>query len=146
MLSTNKSKAQTDWVLRSTGGLFSLTGLTLALPGAYLAMLGGSLYYAAAGLALAVGGVLLWMARMAGAWLFVGVLLATLAWALWESGLDGWALLPRLILFVPLGLLLVVACIRRAEAVVAERRLGRVNARYAGGAAARCGKRRTVCF
>jgi glucose dehydrogenase len=24
-----------------------------------------------------------------------------LAWALWESGLDGWALLPRLILFVP---------------------------------------------
>lgn len=135
MLSTNKSKAQTDWVLRSTGGLFSLTGLTLALPGAYLAMLGGSLYYAAAGLALAVGGVLLWMARMAGAWLFVGVLLATLAWALWESGLDGWALLPRLILFVPLGLLLVVACIRRAEAVVAERRLGRVNARYAGGAA-----------
>jgi glucose dehydrogenase len=99
----DKSKARPDWFLRSTSVFFVLTGLLLAVPGARLGMLGGSLYYATAGFALVVSGVLLWMAHMSGAWLFVGVLLATLVWALWESGLDGWALLPRPILFVPLG-------------------------------------------
>jgi quinoprotein glucose dehydrogenase len=68
---------------------------------------------------------------MSGAWLFVGALLATLAWALWESGLDGWALLLRLILFVPLGLLLFVASIRRAAAAHPGSRLARMNAAYA---------------
>src|SRR6202051_765327 len=102
-MSMDKSKARPDWVLRLTRALFSVPGLLLAAPGVRLIVLDGSPYYATAGLALAVAGVLLWMERMSGARLFVGVLLATLTWALWESGLDGWALLPRLILFVPLG-------------------------------------------
>jgi len=115
-MSTDESKARPDWFLRLTAGFIIVTGLLLAAPGARLIMLGGSPYYATAGLALAVAGGLLWLERRSGAWLFVGVLLATLAWASWESGLDGWALLPRLILFVPLGLLLLVVSIRRAAA------------------------------
>lgn len=120
-----------DRFLRLTAGFFIVTGLLLAVPGAWLIILGGSPYYAIAGLALAVAGALLWMERMSGAWLFGGVLLSTVAWALWESGLDGWALLPRLILFAPLGLLLLVASIRRAAAAHPAGRLARVNAAYA---------------
>jgi quinoprotein glucose dehydrogenase len=130
-MSTDKSKPRPDWFLRLTAALFAVTGLLLAVPGARLVVLDGSPYYAIAGLALAVAGALLWMERMSGARLFVGVLLATLAWALWESGLDGWALLPRLILFVPLGLLLLIASIRRAVAAHPGRRLARVNTAYA---------------
>ena len=121
-MSTDESKARPDWFLRLTAGFIVVTGLLLAVPGARLIMLGGSPYYATAGLALAVAGVLLWLERRSGARLFVGVLLATVAWALWESGLDGWALLPRLILFVPLGLLLLIVSIRRAAAAHPGRR------------------------
>jgi quinoprotein glucose dehydrogenase len=130
-MSTDQSKARPDWFLRLTAGFFVVTGLLLAVPGAQLIMVGGSPYYAIAGFALAVAGVLLWTARMSGAWLFVGVLLATVVWALWESGLDGWALLPRLILFVPQGLLLLVASIRRADPAHPVWRLARANPAYA---------------
>jgi quinoprotein glucose dehydrogenase len=128
---SDQSKAGPDWFLRLTAGLFVVTGLLLAVPGARLLMLGGSPYYLIAGVALAVAGVLLWRERMSGAWLFVGVLVATVTWALWESGLDGWALVPRLILFVLLGLMLLVALIRRAAAAHSGGWLARVNLVYA---------------
>jgi quinoprotein glucose dehydrogenase len=43
-----------------------------------------------------LSGVLLALRRAAGAWLYAAVFLFTLLWALWEVGLDGWALAPRL--------------------------------------------------
>jgi quinoprotein glucose dehydrogenase len=98
------------------GALFLVTGLALAVPGVRLALLGGSPYYVLAGLSLGAAGVLLWLGRMSGAWLFAGVVAVTAAWAGWEVGFDGWALVPRLSVFIVLSLLLWIALIRRARA------------------------------
>jgi len=77
--------------------LLLLIGLALTSGGAWLAVLGGSLYYVLAGLGLDVSGILIMRRRLAGLWLYLLVYLATLAWSLWEVGLNGWALVPRLV-------------------------------------------------
>ena len=81
-----------------------LLGLPCLAGGILLFALGGSLYYAIAGFALLVCAVLMWARNPAGEWLYALFLLATLAWSLFESGLDFWPLLPRLSLFAALGL------------------------------------------
>lgn len=83
--------------------LLLLTGLGLLVPGLYLAWLGGSVYYILAGAAVLASGLLVLRRRAAGIWLYAAMLLGTLAWALWESGLDGWALMPRLIFLMALA-------------------------------------------
>jgi quinoprotein glucose dehydrogenase len=99
--------------------LLLLTGLGMALPGAWLVLLGGSLYYLIAG-ALIIACAVLVLRRSAFAiTLYWVTFLGTLLWSLWEVGLDGWALMPRLVyLFVGgLWLLLARGSIRRAPAV-----------------------------
>lgn len=81
-----------------------LFGLLLLGPGIELLILGGSWFYVLAGLALAISGFLLWREQLGGVWVMVGTTGATLAWSLWESGLEGWALLPRTWLFMVLTL------------------------------------------
>ena len=88
------------------GGLLALIGLILAVGGGWLAALGGSWYYLLAGVGLIISGGLLLRRRVAGAWVYVAVFVATVAWALWEVGLAGWPLLPRL--FGPTVLLFLV--------------------------------------
>lgn len=85
-----------------TLGLAGLGALLLA-GGAWLLRLHGSPWYAAAGLALLGISLLRLRARPAAGALLVGLLLATLAWSLWEAGLDAWALTPRLALLAALG-------------------------------------------
>src|SRR5215471_1881170 len=77
--------------------LLLITGLALALPGAYLAVLGGSLYYAVAGVLVLISAVLVLRGSAAGIGLFWLVLLGTVLWSVREVGLDGWALMPRLV-------------------------------------------------
>jgi quinoprotein glucose dehydrogenase len=101
--------------MRFVSAIFILCGLLLALPGAILIGLGGSPYYAASGIALAISGVLLWRARLAGAWVFAALLVLTCLWALWEAGPDGWAMVPRLSLFALLAVLLLFALWRQAR-------------------------------
>jgi quinoprotein glucose dehydrogenase len=74
--------------------LLLLTALGLLLPGIYLAMLGGSYYYAIAGMLLLPAAFQ--YRRKGSVSLFWLVFLATIAWSLWEVGLDGWALMPRI--------------------------------------------------
>jgi len=92
------------------GVVLALIGLALTLGGMRLLMLGGSLYYFIAGIGLLASGILLIGQRAQGAWLYLFVVLATIAWALWEVGLNGWALVPRvvapLVLLVPVMLTL----------------------------------------
>ena len=97
------------WAAVPLGIVIALIGLVLAGGGAWLALLGGSLYYLIAGIALIVSGVLLVLRRAAGAWLYVGIFVATLLWAFWEVGLDAWGLVPRLI--GPFVLLLLVVLV-----------------------------------
>jgi quinoprotein glucose dehydrogenase len=93
-----------------------LLGAVLTTGGVWLAVLGGSLYYAVAGAAIVISAVLLWRGRAAGAWLYLVMLLGTVGWSLWEVGLDGWQLLPRLLLFMLLGLWLLTPWARRGLA------------------------------
>ena len=74
-----------------------LGGATLAIGGLWLTTLGGSWYYLLAGLGLVWSAWSLMQRDISGAWLFFGVFLATLIWAVWEVGLNGWALVPRLL-------------------------------------------------
>ena len=90
--------------VRTVAALLLLAGLWLAVAGGYLIVLGGSPYYAASGVVLVVVAVLLWRQRALGARLYGWLLLATVAWAIWEAGFDGWALAPRLGLPVVAGL------------------------------------------
>ncbi|MGI9324090.1 MAG: membrane-bound PQQ-dependent dehydrogenase, glucose/quinate/shikimate family [Pseudomonadales bacterium] len=88
-------------------------GLTLLVMGASLLRLGGSPYYAAAGLLLLICSVLLFRGNRRAAPLYGLFLLGTAVWALWEVGLSAWQLLPRLGLFLALGLCFIVPRVRR---------------------------------
>jgi quinoprotein glucose dehydrogenase len=82
----------------------------LALPGLYLVWLGGSPYYALAGAVVALAAAcLLRGAARAGKLIYLAFLAATIAWAIWEAGLYGWALLPRLNLPLLFGLPLLLS-------------------------------------
>jgi quinate dehydrogenase (quinone) len=85
------------WLLVLFGIIVALVGLGLAVPGVQLILLGGSWYYALAGIGLVVVGILYILRRPVAPWLYIAILLATLAWALWEVGLDFWPLVPRLV-------------------------------------------------
>lgn len=77
--------------------LIALVGLVLTWGGAQLAVLGGSPYYVITGLACIASAFFLWTGKMLGVWIFAAMLAWTLVWSLWEVGLDGWALMPRLV-------------------------------------------------
>ncbi|MGS0598178.1 glucose/quinate/shikimate family membrane-bound PQQ-dependent dehydrogenase [Xanthomonas oryzae pv. oryzicola] len=86
--------------------VIAVLGAVLAYEGGRLVAVGGSWYYLIAGIALFLAGVLLALGKRAGLWLFGATLAGTIAWALWEVGLDGWGLLPRLAMISLLGFVL----------------------------------------
>lgn len=65
------------------------------MAGVWLTALGGSWYYLLAGAALVAFGVLRGRRQPAALWLYAALLIATMAWAVWEVVLDFWALAPR---------------------------------------------------
>ncbi|WP_242128729.1 membrane-bound PQQ-dependent dehydrogenase, glucose/quinate/shikimate family [Sphingobium sp. Sx8-8] len=85
----------------------------LCVGGAYLVRLGGSPYYLVAGGMTALGALGIWLRKTEGALLYLALLLLTLPWALWEAGLDGWALMARLLAPIVLGLPLLIPAVRR---------------------------------
>ena len=95
------------------GAVVGLIGLGLAAGGVWLIALGGSWYYLIAGLALIATAALLVRRNPGGLWLFAALLLGTMAWALWEVGLDFWALAPRGDVLAILGAVLVLPAVVR---------------------------------
>jgi len=91
-----KARGFAYWALKVFAVIVALFGLALAVGGVWLITLGGSWYYLIAGAGMLVSGVLLFMQRISGIWLYWVVFIGTLIWALWEVGLDPWALVPRL--------------------------------------------------
>lgn len=87
-----------------TGIVVFLLGLGIGGLGAWLVALGGTPYYLVAGIVLVISGILLARGQAAGVWLYAAILVGTIVWALSEVGLDGWALIPRLIAPAVLGL------------------------------------------
>ena len=90
-----------------------LIGVLLLWMGFLLVTAGGSLYYAFAGVVLVATGVLLFRGDSRGASLYGAFLLFTYLWALYESGLDAWALMPRVAMFSVLGLWFLLPRVRR---------------------------------
>ena len=95
-----------DWAVMALGLLFGLIGVVLTIGGGWLIAVGGSWYYLLAGLGLIATGALLFVRRMEAFWLYLLVFVLTVIWALFEVGLNGWALVPRV--FAPFVLLLLV--------------------------------------
>ena len=75
--------------------VIGIIGVLLLWMGVLLLTAGGSLYYAFAGVVLLLSAILLFRGDVRGAQLYGGFLLFTYIWALYESGLDAWALMPR---------------------------------------------------
>jgi membrane-bound PQQ-dependent dehydrogenase (glucose/quinate/shikimate family) len=97
----------------SLAAILLLIGLVLLAGGGVLAAAGGSFYYLAAGAAVLACAGALARGRGYALVIYAGLLVGTLAWALWEVGLDGWALAPRLLGPAVLGLLFLTPPVRR---------------------------------
>jgi quinoprotein glucose dehydrogenase len=98
-----------------TRGLALILGacaLGFLVGGCWLVSLGGSPYYGGAGLLLSASAVGIWMRRRSGLWAYGAIVVATTIWALWEGGLNPWALLPRLGLLLVLGIPLLLPVVR----------------------------------
>lgn len=99
-------------LLRLLAFLMILVGLSLTVGGAMLIYYDGSPFYLPFGLGMLLSGSLIWQKKQIGAWLYLLVFAAIVAWGVWEAGLDFWGMVPRLLgplflaalalLFIPL--------------------------------------------
>ena len=78
-----------------TSILFIIIGLTLGGGGLWLVTLGGSVFYLFAGLMFLITAGLLLMRKAVALWVYAVLVVAALAWAIWEVGFDWWQLGPR---------------------------------------------------
>jgi quinoprotein glucose dehydrogenase len=97
----------------ASGLVLLVLGVPLLLAGFWLLVLGGSSYYLLAGLGFVLAGVMLARRSPAGLWIFALLVAGTLAWALWESGLDWWPLAARGGVVFVIGLLLMMPWVAR---------------------------------
>lgn len=98
--------------IRITAIVFILIGLALAVGGGQLVLLGGSAYYIICGLGFVVTAILLFLRNAMALRVYAVVVLASLAWAIWEVGLDWWQLGPRGGLIILFGLWLLTPWVR----------------------------------
>ena len=85
--------------------------------GGYLASVGGSWYFVLAGVGMLVSSVLLFKQRLAGAWLFAVVMVASVIWAIADAGFVFWPQVSRLFALAVLSLVvaLVYPTLRKAN-------------------------------
>jgi quinoprotein glucose dehydrogenase len=94
-------------------------GFLIGGGGIWLIALGGSWYYLLAGAAFAFTGLALWLRNPIALYVYAALVLGSLLWALYEVGMDWWALAPRGGLIVVLGIILLGALIGRRPRSVA---------------------------
>jgi quinoprotein glucose dehydrogenase len=94
--------------------VFALSGLALGIGGLWLMVLGGSWYYLTVGLGLLAVAALLWRRDPLALWAGAAIVLASLTWALFETGLDWWQLVPRGDWIVLLGIALALPWVARS--------------------------------
>ncbi|WMT91181.1 PQQ-binding-like beta-propeller repeat protein [Pelagibacterium sp. H642] len=85
------------WAAMVIGAIVLIFGLPIFGGGIWLAALGGSWYYIFAGLGLLLTAFFLFRRSMLAVWVYLVTFIGTVAWAIWEVGLDGWAQVPRLV-------------------------------------------------
>src|SRR5690242_5116387 len=74
-----------------------LIGITLTIGGAWLAILGGSIYYLIAGLVMLASAWFLFRGRPLGVWIYVGLFVLSAIWGFAEARGNAWAMVPWLI-------------------------------------------------
>jgi len=97
------------WAVLALGVLLILLGMPLLIGGVRLIALGGSWYYLPAGIALITSGALLMLRRRLGAVVYGVLFIVPVLWSLFEVGLNGWALVPRIFNLAILLLLVLAA-------------------------------------
>jgi len=100
------------------GAVLVTFGAIQLFGGCWLALIGGSFYYVLNGGAAVISGVLIFRRSSLGAWLFAAIVALTIPWALWETGADPWALVPRLVahtVLLALVLLMTPFLVRRTR-------------------------------
>ena len=85
------------WATMAVGVIILLFGLAILIGGVWLIALGGSWYYAFAGVGLVCTALFLFRRSMLAVWVYLLTFIATVIWAVWEVGFDGWAQVPRLV-------------------------------------------------
>lgn len=96
-----------------TLAVLGFLALLLVVGGLWLIMLGGSAHYLIAGVLVGATAWLLRRHAPAAITLYAAYFVGTLAWALWEDGLDWWPLAARLGLPFLLGALLLLPWVNR---------------------------------
>jgi quinoprotein glucose dehydrogenase len=94
--------------------VLAVIGGVLAWWGADLLRLGGSPYFVLSGLALVATAVLAWRRDQRAAWLYAAFTAGTIAWALWDSRGNPWALMSRVLAPAVLGVWFAMPWIRRS--------------------------------
>ena len=101
------------WALRTTAIVIGIFGLPMIWVGAELALMGGTLYYLGAGILMTFSAVDLWRNERRGFFVFMAVLLLTLAWAVYEVGTNFWLVGSRIWLISIIALWLSIPGMRR---------------------------------
>jgi membrane-bound PQQ-dependent dehydrogenase (glucose/quinate/shikimate family) len=94
--------------------ILGLIALPLILGGTQLVFLGGSFYYLLAGLLITASAIKVWQGNPFGSKIYAGLMVATVAWALLESGTNLWALAPRILPLSVIGIWFLTPWFRRS--------------------------------
>ncbi|MCD2172148.1 glucose/quinate/shikimate family membrane-bound PQQ-dependent dehydrogenase [Rhizobium sp. C4] len=101
-------------IIAVTSLVLAALGLVIGGGGVWLLLLGGSWFYAVAGIFFLLTAIFLWRRSAAALRIYAVFVLLALLWAIWEVGLDWWALLPRGGIIILLGIWLSMPWITRA--------------------------------
>jgi quinoprotein glucose dehydrogenase len=99
--------------IRITAIVVALMGLALTAGGGQLVTLGGSVYYLLCGLGFLLTAALLFWRKVLALHVYAVIVVLSLAWAIWEVGLDWWQLGPRGGIIILLGIWLLTPWIRK---------------------------------
>jgi quinoprotein glucose dehydrogenase len=97
LLSPSNHRGVAGWLVIFLAAILISLGAALFLGGAWLIGLGGSWYYLFAGAGLLASGIAMLVGSVVGVWIYVLTYVATWIWAVWEVGIQGWALVPRVV-------------------------------------------------
>jgi membrane-bound PQQ-dependent dehydrogenase (glucose/quinate/shikimate family) len=100
--------------IRLTALIIGALGLAMAVSGAELMSLGGTPYYAVTGALMLVCALDLFRSKPRGFFVFAGVLIITLAWAVYEAGSEFWLVGSRIWIVGLLAIWLCTPGIQRA--------------------------------
>jgi quinoprotein glucose dehydrogenase len=106
----SRPRARRPRVFAVVMGLF---GAAMLYGGVQLAFVGGTIFYLIAALAMLGTAVLLWIGSGWAVWLYGALVAVALGWTLFETGLDIWAMIPRLSFFYVLFAWLLIPWARR---------------------------------